>query len=213
MYSERSPLPTVQRVLREIPSPNRPECNLRDPLSQSCRVYSERDPLSQPCRGYSERSLLPTDRSVIPSLNLAECTQQDPLSQPCRVYSVPSPYCAECTQRDPLSQLCRGYSERCPLPTASLCSLAGRYENPICRTCPTDVGWRNWSLESIPGLLKCLQISGFVPLASWAGREEGQNRLPADQNPAIPPPPPAAKRLTYYYCAVIRSFSIIHSLL
>jgi hypothetical protein len=36
---------------------------------------------------------------------------------------------------------------------------AGRYDNPICRTGPPGyVGWRIDSLDSIPGLLKCLQI-------------------------------------------------------
>ncbi len=35
--------------------------------------------------------------------------------------------------------------------------LAGRYDNPICRTCPPGfIGRRN--LGSIPGLLKCLRI-------------------------------------------------------
>jgi hypothetical protein len=36
---------------------------------------------------------------------------------------------------------------------------AGRYDNLICRTGPPGyIGWRIDSLDSIPGLLKCLQI-------------------------------------------------------
>ncbi len=44
-------------------------------------------------------------------------------------------------------------------------NLPGRYDNPICHTGPPGyIGWRNRSSESIPGLLKHLQIRALLIL-------------------------------------------------